>query len=88
VAIEPGKTMTIPVKRLLHGFRGVSSASYWTEPGDYTLRASYKTAVEGLDLKPGQNVVITSPPVKIKVAAPGDKPAKTEPTATTTLAEK
>jgi hypothetical protein len=78
VTIEPGKSLTIPIKRLTHGMRGVSSASYWTEPGDYTLSASYRTPVEGLDLKPDQGATIFGPPVKIKVVAGDDKTPKTQ----------
>jgi hypothetical protein len=78
VKIEPGKSMTIPITRLAHGMRGTANASYWTEPGEYSLSASYLTAVEGLDLKPGQRVSITSPAVKIKVVAADEKKGKPE----------
>ena len=70
VTIEPGKSITIPIAKLLHGMRGDSSASYWTAAGEYTLTASYVTPVEGLNLKEDQQATITAAPVKIKVTEP------------------
>ena len=65
--IEPGKSITIPVAKLLHGTRGVGNASYWTKAGTYTLTASYVAPIEGLGLKEEQAVTITTAPVTIKV---------------------
>jgi hypothetical protein len=76
ITLPAGKRFAFPaIKSLSHGFRGQSLKSYWTEAGDYTLSASYTTAVspapkgakkaeEGF----GQ-VTVTSAPVKIKVVA-------------------
>ncbi|MBI5724921.1 MAG: hypothetical protein HZA50_13255 [Planctomycetes bacterium] len=66
--IEPGKSMTIPIAKLLHGMRGDANASYWTAAGTYTLTASYTAPIEGLGLKEEQRATITAAPVKIKVA--------------------
>jgi hypothetical protein len=43
--IAPGKTLSIPVKSLTAGFRGSSTFSYWTAPGDYELIAKFKTGM-------------------------------------------
>jgi hypothetical protein len=44
--IEPGKAYLLPLKSLavLNRYRA-GEASYWTKPGEYTLRASYHTAL-------------------------------------------
>jgi len=71
--LAAGKTISFPIKSLAHGFRGTSSHSYWIEPGEYTLTASFITAVSpapkgSKDAGEGfGNVVLTSAPVKIKV---------------------
>lgn len=72
--IEPGKSLDIPIAKLLHGLRGKANASYWTEPGEYTLTAIYSTPVEGLDAK---RMTVTAAPVKIKVEE--GKPAEAGP---------
>ena len=54
-------------------FRGVATQAYWTEPGEYTLGASYATALS--PAPPGSKdagqgfgrVTLTAAPVKIKV---------------------
>jgi hypothetical protein len=45
VTLAPGKSVTVPVERLAFGFKGDASRAYWTEPGKYTLTASYKTFI-------------------------------------------
>ena len=45
VKLEPGKTLTIPLKGLTGGFRNASEYTYWTEPGEYTLTATLKTGI-------------------------------------------
>jgi hypothetical protein len=73
VTIAAGKTHSIPVTSLKSGFRGDTSWAYWTEPGDYTLTASFKTGISPApkdvkETKDGFGVVtITAEPVKIKV---------------------
>jgi hypothetical protein len=63
--------------------------SYWTEPGDYTLVATYKTAVSPVPEGAKDNgkgfgpVTIISAPVKLKVVDPrkGQEQGRSEPTA-------
>src|SRR5260370_10061659 len=45
VTLAPGKSHTLPITGLSYGHRGVATQAYWTEPGEYTLGASYATAV-------------------------------------------
>jgi RNA polymerase sigma factor (sigma-70 family) len=81
VTLAPGKTHTLPITSLMTKRLGRDgTASYWLEPGDYTLTATYKTAVspapagskDGAELLMqgfpgfGQVTVITAP-VKLKV---------------------
>jgi hypothetical protein len=42
VEIAPGKSYEIPIMQLKYGLRGVSQHAYWTEPGEYTLGATYR----------------------------------------------
>jgi hypothetical protein len=65
VAIEPGKSLEIPVKRLWHGERGNANASYWTTRGEYLLTASYTSTIEE-----DRTATFTAPAVKVKVVAP------------------
>ena len=62
VRIEAGKAYEIPLKQLSDGFRGASHYLYWTQPGEYTLSATYQLA--NPDGAKGQ--VLTSAPVKLK----------------------
>jgi hypothetical protein len=74
VTLKPGQSETIPITSLSYGFKG-SHRAYWTEPGEYTLSASYKTAVSpapkgSTDAGNGfGSVTITSAPIKVKVKA-------------------
>jgi len=45
--LEPGKGVEIPVKRLADGFRGASRYLYPTQPGEYTLSATYQLTTAG-----------------------------------------
>jgi hypothetical protein len=73
MTLAPGKTYQIPLKRLQHGFRGVGQNTYWTEPGGYTLSASFNTAIKPAPkgVKTGADgfgrVSLKSNPVTIKV---------------------
>jgi hypothetical protein len=74
VALAPGKTHVLPIKALVTNCRGrEGSASYWTQPGDYTPVATYKTAVSPAPAGAKDNgkgfaaVTLTSAPVKLKV---------------------
>lgn len=70
--IEPGKTLSIPIKELKSGFRGASKFTYWTAPGEYELVAKFKTgmspAPKGSKDFDGFGVVtLTSAPLKLTV---------------------
>src|SRR5262249_41734468 len=75
MALAPGKTLSVPVTSLPHGFRGIAQRAYWTEPGEYTLTASFATALSPAptgtkaDDKGFGRVTIRSEPVTIKVEA-------------------
>jgi RNA polymerase sigma factor (sigma-70 family) len=74
VAIAPGKSQEVPVAALAYGNR-LSTLAYWTRPGEYTLTATYLTAVSPApkgartwNLFPGfGEVSATSAPVKLEV---------------------
>ena len=79
-AIAPGKTWELPITTLSYGTHGIahfsSQRSCWTQAGEYTLTATFKTAVSP---KPdgaketkwahfeGGLVTVTTAPVKLKV---------------------
>jgi RNA polymerase sigma factor (sigma-70 family) len=75
VTLAPGKTHTLPIKSLMtERLNREGTASYWTEPGEYTLTATYKTAVSpvpaGVKVSGGFGPVeVVSAPVKLKVGA-------------------
>jgi hypothetical protein len=76
VTIAAGKSYSFPaIKALSSGHRGVGQYGYWTEAGEYTVRANFRTAVSPApkDAKDAGNgfghVTVTSAPVKIKVTA-------------------
>jgi hypothetical protein len=75
VVLAPGKSHSFPLSALTYGRRGVAHRAYWTEPGDYTLRASLMTAISPAprDVKADKDgfgpVTLTSEPIKIKVEA-------------------
>jgi hypothetical protein len=75
VELAAGKTHEISIASLQYGFRGVAMRAYWTEPGEYTLAASFTTAInpapDGVkaDTEGFGRVAITAEPVKIKVEA-------------------
>jgi hypothetical protein len=76
ITLAAGKTHSIPISSLTHGFRGASKYTYWTEPGEYTVIASYKTAISpapkgSKEADKGFGLaVIAAEPVKVKVEAP------------------
>jgi RNA polymerase sigma factor (sigma-70 family) len=78
VKLAPGKTYTLPIKSLMTNRLGRDgTASYWLEPGDYTLTATYQTGVSPAPpgSKDGGNflglgfgyVTVTTAPVKLRV---------------------
>jgi hypothetical protein len=74
--LEAGKTHEIPITSLNYGFRGGSQQAYWTEPGEYTLTASFQTGISPAPKGTKDNgqgfgmCSIKSEPVKITVEAP------------------
>jgi hypothetical protein len=74
VTLAPGKTHVLPIRGLMTSrLNRDGTASYWTEPGDYTLIATYKTSVSPAPKGAKDNgqgfgqVTVTSAPVKLKV---------------------
>jgi hypothetical protein len=63
VTLAPGMTYEIPVKQLSDGRMGMARWLYWTEPGEYTVAATYQLS----DAKGGRGPLLKSEPVKIKV---------------------
>jgi uncharacterized protein (TIGR03067 family) len=45
ITLAPGKAFTRPIRSLNHGHRDIEFRSYWLAPGDYTLTASFHTAM-------------------------------------------
>src|SRR5262249_31678294 len=45
VKLGPGERYTFPIPNLTYGYRGVAKQSYWLEPGEIRLGASFKTGV-------------------------------------------
>lgn len=70
--IAPGKSVALPVKSLVSGFRGMSKYSYWTAPGEYELVATLKTGMQpapkgAKDFDGFGVVTLTSAPLKLTV---------------------
>jgi hypothetical protein len=84
VKLAPGKSYNLPITTLNYGSHGVARylarRACWTEAGEYTLAATFKTAVDpappgsketrwaGFD---GGHVTVTTAPVKLKVVEKG-----------------
>ena len=73
MTLAAGKTHKVPVTRLRYGHRGISELAYWTEPGEYTLSATFNTGIKpapkGTKAEDDgfARVKLTSDPIKIKV---------------------
>jgi hypothetical protein len=74
LTLAPGKSHRIEIKKLEYGMRGLSHRSYWLEPGEYELTASYETAVPPAPRgaadageKGFGRVRVTSAPIQLKV---------------------
>jgi RNA polymerase sigma factor (sigma-70 family) len=76
IRLAPGKTHSLPIKNVVSPNRNrAGGIAYWTKPGEYTLTATYQTAVspapKDAAARPGYegfgNVTVTSAPVKLKV---------------------
>jgi hypothetical protein len=65
VTVEAGKSVSIPIKALQFGMRNMQ-AVYWTETGEYTLTASYRTKGSNPD---AQAEAFFAPAVKVTVKA-------------------
>jgi hypothetical protein len=73
-SLAPGKSLSVPITKLQYGFRGASNMSYWTEPGEYKLTASYKSGIQPPPKGSKENegfglATITAEPITIKVEA-------------------
>ncbi len=75
VKIEAGKTFEMPIKQLSFGMRNMEKQAFWTEAGEHTLAATFRTAVspapEGSkNVRDGfGEVLLKTEPIKIKVEA-------------------
>ena len=73
--LAPGKSVTIPIKGFNYGRRGAANRSYWLEPGEYSLTATYYTAVAPAPKGSAEamngfgKVALTTAPLKLKVEA-------------------
>jgi hypothetical protein len=63
VTLKPGESFDVPVTKLMDGRRGASRLLYWTEPGEYTLSATYQLT----DAKGTATRLLKSETVKITV---------------------
>jgi hypothetical protein len=63
VTLKPRESFDVPVKKLMDGRRGASRLLYWTEPGEYTLSATYQLT----DAKGTATQLLKSETVKITV---------------------
>lgn len=63
ITLEAGKSHEITVKALSDGFRGASRWIYWTEPGEYTIGATYQLATSD----GGKGALLKAEPIKVKV---------------------
>ena len=75
ITIEPGKAWTMPIRELNYGMRGVGMRAFWTKIGNYSLAATFSTAISpapegaqktGDDEKFGQ-VKLVSEPINLEV---------------------
>lgn len=70
-SIAAGESFRIPIHRLQYGFRGREFRAYWTEPGEYTLTATFDSPPPGSPgggLEPGH--VVRTPPLELVLVAP------------------
>ncbi len=72
--LAPGKSLSIPITKLAYGFRGAAAMSFWTEPGEYKLTATYTTGIQpppkGTAVSDGFGLAtLRAEPVVIKVEA-------------------
>lgn len=71
--IEPGKSYTTKLTSLSFGHRGAANGAFWTEPGEYTLSATFTTGIKPAPAKAETDesgfarVVIPSNTIKLQV---------------------
>ena len=75
VTLAPGKSLSFPFSKLQYGFRGAAKMSFWTEPGEYKLKAIFTTAIQpapkGSKERDGFGQVnVVSEEITLKVEAP------------------
>jgi hypothetical protein len=63
VTLKPGDSHELKITALAGGARGISEYSYYTEPGAYTLTATFRFSTPNSD----QLTVLSSEPLKFKV---------------------
>ena len=71
VTIAPSRHIDLPIESLEYGFRGESERWYWTEPGDYTLQASFTWP---LDMSGLFSQKVAATPVRLSVKAQKKEP--------------
>jgi hypothetical protein len=75
VTLAAGKSASVPITGLAFGYKNSTDAAYWTETGEYSLSASYKTWISPSpkDAKDGGDgfgaVTLISAPIKLTVEA-------------------
>jgi hypothetical protein len=81
VAVAPGQSFKLPIRRLVYGSRQAIRRAYWTEPGDYTLTVRYRVAVcpAPRGARPAEvpgstagrfgYVMLQGPPIKLQIVA-------------------
>ena len=67
--IRPGQTAEIPIRALQSQPTG--ARSYWTEPGDYTVKVLFTTALDDMYGRIHWDLSFESAPVRITVGGPG-----------------
>jgi hypothetical protein len=73
VTLKPGEKHVLPLPSLAHGFRGQAERAFWTEPGEYSLGATFQTAINPApkDVPPDPQgfgrVSLVAEPIKLKV---------------------
>ncbi len=67
VRLEPGKSLVVPLPRLVFGSPGHVRYAYWTEPGAYRLTVSYRAVIG-----PGPGRPVPVPGTTIRIAVQAD----------------
>jgi hypothetical protein len=67
VTLAAGQSHILPIRRLVFGKRGAVEYAYWTQPGEYTLTARYRTLVAAAPYRRWETATFSSPPLKVRV---------------------